>query len=645
LLVWLAAAPLALAQRNAIDSLHQLIGRYPAQDTAKVDMLVELAYRYYQSRPDSTLYFAKTAHELSKKISYLRGEGKALNRIAVGHSVKGNLSLAMRYYHDAMDIAEQLKDEMAVSSALNNIGYILRLQKQYDESLNYTLSAFRLSEKNQNQRAMAVNLTNLGWLYELKGDYPTALRYAERSVQLADSVGDDYHVVIGMHVSGNVYLKQGNYAYALKIYENGYTIAERAQLRQQVAFHLLGQGKVYMATNIMPRAKAKLEQALAIAQEVKTPEIIMEVSELLVKLNRQDGNFAEAFKYDDIYHAAKDSVFDIERDRQINRLEFEYDSKQKQQALKALEKERELEANRNRIYQFFLLAAAGAAVFVSLYALQLYSGRKKLERAYAKLGQQQEILVANNREFNQQNEALLAQAEQLRDLNQMKNQTLSIISHDLRGPLSSLYGAIDVMDPDIINAAELAQIKADLSAQYASVNKALENLLEWSKDQFEGRTDAKQAVSVREVAEEIRGLYEPQAAAKKIALRNQVPANLNAHIEPNQLRLILRNLVNNAIKFTPEQGQVDLLAQAHSPTHAQVTVRDSGTGISPEQMQRLFDPRRAFSTKGTLNEQGTGLGLLLSKEFVEKNSGKIWAESPAGQGSSFHFTLPTVPMA
>jgi signal transduction histidine kinase len=608
-------------------------------------MLVELAYRYYQSRPDSTLYFAKTAHELAKKIQYLRGEGKALNRIAVGHSVKGNLSLAMRHYHDAMDIAERLNDEMAVSSALNNIGYILRLQKQYDESLKYTLAAFRLSEKNRNQRAMAVNLTNLGWLYELKGDYPTALRYAERSVQLADSVGDDYHVVIGMHVSGNVYLKQGNYAYALKIYENGYIIAERAQLRQQVAFHLLGQGKVYLATNILPRAKAKLEQALDIAQVVNAPEIIMEVSELLVQINRQERNFEQAFKYDDIYHAAKDTVFDMERDRQINRLEFEYDSKQKQQALKALEKERELEANRNRIYQFFLLAVAGAAVFVSLYALQLYSGRKKLERAYAKLGQQQEILVANNREFNQQNEALLAQAEQLRSLNQMKNQTLSIISHDLRGPLSSLYGAIDIMDPNVINTDDLAQVKADLLAQYGSVNKALENLLEWSKDQFEGRSDAKGAVAVREVAEEIRGLYEPQAAAKKITLRNQIPAGLMAHIEPNQLRLILRNLVNNAIKFTPEQGQVDLLAQPHPPGQVQMTVRDNGLGLSPEQMQRLFDPRRAFSTKGTLNEPGTGLGLLLCKEFVEKNSGKIWAESQTGQGSSFHFTLPAVPVA
>jgi two-component system, sensor histidine kinase and response regulator len=639
LLLCLVGIP-ALAQRSKVDSLLQELHLHQQDDSLRVNLLVELAYRYYQSQPDSTLYFANLGLTLAQQLAYLPGEGRALNRIAVGHSVKGNLSLALQYYQKAQTIAERTGDQGATSSILNNIGYIHRLQKQYEESFKYTLAAYQISEKRQNKSALAVNLSNLGWLYELTGDYPKALEYANRAIAMAEQVGDSYHDAISRHIAGKVLARQKNYTGAMIMYERGLAIAEKAQLKQQMAFHLLGQGEVHFARKEYVQAQPPLERALAIAQQVNAPEIILEVSALLVRLNRQNGSFAKAFEYDDVYHAAKDTVFNIEQYRQISRLEFEFDSQRKQQELKVMAAERALEANKNRLYLYFLLAAAGAVVLVSLYAALLYFSRGKLKRAYGKLAQQQSILTINHLEISQQKETLLAQADQLRELNRIKDQTFSVIAHDLRSPLGSLKNVIDVLDPKVIDSDELAFMKASLSAQYENVDKALENLLEWSSDQFAGAAPAKAVIRLQALAEEMRQLYAPLAAAKAIDLSNLVPPDIDVLADPNQLRLVLRNLVNNAIKFTPSQGKVEILAKSVLEGQVEVSVQDTGVGIKPERIERLFKFDRQYSTKGTKNELGTGLGLLLCKEFVEKNNGQIWAKSAVGQGSSFNFTLP-----
>lgn len=628
------------AQRSKIDSLHQLLRQHPVPDTARVDLLVELGYRYFQSQPDSALYFANQGFELAQRLNYQRGRAWALNRMAIAQAAKGHLSLATQYYHRALTIFEQIGDERGQASTFNNIGYMLRLQKQYDESLKYTLAAYQISERNNTKPTLAVNLTNLGWIYLLKKDYPTALSYSQRAVGLADSLGDSYYAAISRHIVGQVWLKQGKYQLARQLFGDGLAIAEKGQLKQQTAFHLLGLGEVYVALGDYPNAQASLARALAVAQEVAAPEILLDVSDLLTKINREAGRHREAFEYDDIYHAAKDSVFSVEQNRQINRLKFEFDSERKQQELKTLAQEKDLQTELKQFYLYLVLGAGATALFIALYATQLYFGQKKLRWAYDRLTQQQKVLAANNLEIAQQTQALLKQAEQLKELHRVKDQTLSIIAHDLRGPLTALQGVIEILDPDIVDPSEFAFIKANLTSQYTNVNTVLENLLNWARRQFEGAGSVKENISVYDLAQEVGQLYEPIAAAKFIALTHLMPPDLSVQADPSHLRLILRNLVNNAIKFTPEHGRIEVLATLHSPLMVAVEVRDNGVGMSPEQVDKLFDQRRSFSTLGTQNELGTGLGLLLCKEFVEKNHGTIWVESQMGKGTSFHFTLP-----
>jgi signal transduction histidine kinase len=156
---------------------------------------------------------------------------------------------------------------------------------------------------------------------------------------------------------------------------------------------------------------------------------------------------------------------------------------------------------------------------------------------------------------------------------------------------------------------------------------------------MDGQHTLPEQFEVAPAAQEAIDLLHQVAADKQIEVVNALDPNQQAFADPEQIRLILRNLLNNALKFTPEGGKV-LFAQANpSPEWLQVRVSDTGIGMSAETQTHLFD-QSTQSTRGTANEKGTGLGLLLCKDFVEKNGGRIWVESQPEQGSTFYFTLP-----
>jgi signal transduction histidine kinase len=169
--------------------------------------------------------------------------------------------------------------------------------------------------------------------------------------------------------------------------------------------------------------------------------------------------------------------------------------------------------------------------------------------------------------------------------------------------------------------------------------RLLDNLLNWSAAQMAGEATRPEPVYLDEVVEETLSLLLSDAERKKIYLLNQVQEPLVAHADLNMIRLILRNLVSNAIKFTPDSGTVTVAAQRLG-TMWEITVTDSGLGIATADRQKIFGQGGPHSTLGTAHEKGTGLGLLLCKDFVERNGGELTFESEVGRGTAFRFTLP-----
>lgn len=240
------------------------------------------------------------------------------------------------------------------------------------------------------------------------------------------------------------------------------------------------------------------------------------------------------------------------------------------------------------------------------------------------------------------NKQLAASETELKEINANKDKFFSIIAHDLRSPFTSLLGLADLMLEDFEQ-----EDKDDLKVYAERIHKSahnvynlLENLLQWSRLQS-GRLDRNpERFDLSEVVHQTLSLLKANAENKTIHLVNEVASKTFVNADRHMIFSVMQNLLSNSIKFTKKGGHVIVNAKFRDGDY-EVTVRDNGIGIDPDVMEKLFRIDVHHSSAGTANEPGSGLGLVLSKELISQNSGKIWVESKPGEGTTFHFTLPS----
>jgi two-component system, sensor histidine kinase and response regulator len=240
-----------------------------------------------------------------------------------------------------------------------------------------------------------------------------------------------------------------------------------------------------------------------------------------------------------------------------------------------------------------------------------------------------------------ENEFLERQSQELARLNADKDKFFSIVSHDLRGPFSSLLTGSEMLLLRLDNLT-LEEIRERTQYMHNSSRAAynlLENLLTWSKLQMGRMVYDPGEIGLALLARNTVDLLRETAAAKEIALRHTIPQTVRVHVDRYMVETVIRNLVGNAIKFTPQGGEV-IIAAEESDGLVTVSVSDTGIGMNEDEMAKLFRIDVHFTRPGTAKESGSGLGLTICKEMVEKNNGRIWAESVEGQGTTIKFTLP-----
>lgn len=238
-------------------------------------------------------------------------------------------------------------------------------------------------------------------------------------------------------------------------------------------------------------------------------------------------------------------------------------------------------------------------------------------------------------------EAIKDNEEKLRRLNADKNLFISILSHDLKGPFQNLMGLSEILMQDLrtMDTDEVENIISLLESTSKKAYKLFEDLLKWAHSQ-QGRIPFKPVQSgLKDIFDDVAGLLKTAAERKNIIMKYEAPSGISIYADRDMVHTVLRNLLSNAIKFTGDGGEVRVRAERTDKGTA-VSVIDNGVGIKPDDMEKLFDIASIYTTEGTAEEKGTGLGLLLCKEFIEKHGGTIEVESTAGEGSEFRFFLP-----
>ncbi|MFD1003445.1 ATP-binding protein [Ohtaekwangia kribbensis] len=267
------------------------------------------------------------------------------------------------------------------------------------------------------------------------------------------------------------------------------------------------------------------------------------------------------------------------------------------------------------------------------------------EKTKELLAMNEEIMAQNeeismiNEEVNKKNLEIENQTQILKESNTTKDKLFSIVSHDLRGPVHQLREIFSLMDAGHISGEEFLKVlMPDLRERVGYVAALTDNLLHWAKDQMEGIQVKSAAFNLSDVVQENMNLFAAQAGKKNVNLVNTTAPECEVFADKDMIRLVLRNLMSNAVKFTPSQGSIEVSVQADHQ-YAIVSVHDTGIGLSSEEIDMIL--RKDYFTRyGTAGEKGSGLGLMLCREFIEKNKGTFMIESIPGAGSRFSFSVP-----
>jgi signal transduction histidine kinase len=272
-----------------------------------------------------------------------------------------------------------------------------------------------------------------------------------------------------------------------------------------------------------------------------------------------------------------------------------------------------------------------------------FQNEEKVKRADELVMANKELAYQNEEKEKRAEELFTANKElkQLLQLNSDKNRFISILAHDLRSPFSGLLGLSEVLIEDIrkLNTDEIEDIANNINKSAKSSFKLLENILSWARAKQGKIPFDPQILNFTNNCEDAVDVLNPIAKAKNITIDFSTGDHINVFADVDMFKAVLRNLVSNAIKFTNAGGTISITAN-QTDSNITISVSDNGIGIAPHNLMKLFEMAEVSTTKGTAEETGTGLGLLLCKEFVEKHGGKIWVESEVGKGSDFKFTLP-----
>ncbi len=250
--------------------------------------------------------------------------------------------------------------------------------------------------------------------------------------------------------------------------------------------------------------------------------------------------------------------------------------------------------------------------------------------------QQEEVLARINAHVT-----IKRQREELDRLNATKDRLFSVIGHDLRGPFMGLLGALELLRDasDDMDTQTRHELITNLYESAERTYRLLENLLEWSRSQQHAIELNRRPIGLRELVVDTVQLFQAAARQKEVSVATEVPAELAVFADRDMIGTVMRNLVNNAVKFTKPGGSVTISARERASV-VEIEVRDTGIGIDAEARDALFDLSRAVTRAGTGGEKGSGLGLLLAHDYVVRNGGTITVESAPGEGTCFRLTLP-----
>ena len=662
LLLLLFGLPSVFAQQSQIDSIKNVLGTDIA-DTTRLRLLIQISTLYsFEDAAVSTKYSTE-AIELAEKIDKPKYKVIAYQNAGSLLSASGNYSRALKFDNVALENDIALKDSLMLSKDYNNIGNDYYDLGEYDDAFFYFTQSHRIATTIPDTLRILVALHNVGRVFKELGQYDESISHLNLSMKMSREHGDLVGIPYGLDETGDVLMRKGKYDSALLVllqalkltrkekelvleprvltkiaalylqkndyansnayYDSAFSLHSSSKNLFGMAEVELGRGGVLVKQKKYDDALRKIENSLQMAKSLNARVLEIKGHFQLSALWELKGDYKKSLDAYKQYKQIEDTLFSQEMQGKLLRdqIRFQTEARDTQSLRKQAILEDALKKQQFVRNILVVVMALSAILLITVYR----SGQRRRKINMLLLQHQDEMEK---------------RSEELERLNQVKDKFFSIISHDLRSPINALAGLLDLLDKGAVKPEEMHKHTQELKIRFNHTRTLLNNLLDWTLLQMDKLNLQATKINIHRIVEENIQLL-ASVQGKNIKIDNNVPANAIGFADSNTINLVIRNLMTNAIKFTNDGGVVHIDAEERGVEWL-ISVKDNGVGIKPEVLNILFDKTAPYTTRGTANEKGTGLGLILCKEFVEKNGGKIWAESQEGSGSTFWFTLPKV---
>lgn len=602
-----------------------------------------------------------------------------LNNIGLVNWRLKNYDLALEKYFESKQTLESENKVRDVANLCNNIGLIYEEKNDDEQALSYYFKALQLLKKDTDLNYKANVLSNIGALYNSRKQYRLALKYQRRALHLREKLNHKIGLVTSHMDLAQLYLQMEDYNRAFSSVSLALDLAQILGSKERLGKIYGIQARVYeglaefehacesyrkhnqykdeVFNEKSARQISLLQNRYEMQAKKREAQFLREKNEELHREIEERRAVEEALRASEdrlqaIFNNAAVMVAVVDREGhflQVNphgseMLGYRPDEIQ-QMTLGDITHPDDIELSfqmldrlvQREISQYSIekryVRRDGSIIWVSLSVSPLHGAEGELESVIAVIVDVTERQIAL--------QALREGIHRLRELNSTKDKFFSIIAHDLRNPLMSLMlgteelaARFDHYDPE-----RMRNMIEELHASANRLYKLLENLLYWSRAQTGRIRYQPRKLQLWQIVQECFLIFKSGLENKNLDYKLQFPSNLTLYADPDMLMTIFRNLVSNAIKFSHPNGQITVIARKNEDM-VEVEVRDQGVGIRPEQQDKLFRIEESDSTLGTKNEEGTGLGLILCKEFITKNGGEISVHSIWGKGTTIHVTLP-----
>ena len=602
-----------------------------AQSDFSQEQIADSAYFYLDEASEFLFNDFNLAEEKLKKAQTFVVQSKDValeaelaRKYAIAFYVKGDYYLSLTHFLEAEKLFRELDDWESVGKCLNGLGLIQQGIDRHIEAVDYFKQAIDYYNLAEDDYAAAPAVINLGVSELQTGELEKAKVTLDSALSLAVASGrkDIEHLTLN-HL-GNLAYEKSEIPTALKYYQSVLNDSVEPN-NWEKAFSYYGLARTNLALNNLDAAEVFGLKALDFAKNNASFFELERITGVLFDIYDEQGNLEKAVVFSKQNKAYRDSLYNQKRIRAINLLNLEQkEADNRRLRTEKMEKDKEL--SKNKLIIAILLFVGFVLLLILFFWIKNYKQKEEFRKT----------LEEKNRLILQKNDVITERNEELAKINKSKDRLFSILSHDLKSPIGSIQKLLELINTGEFTEKEQAELLDEMLKQVSATSSMLQNLLQWANSQLEGSKMYIEEVILPKRVKEIMEAHYLVAKSKNIQIIHEIPSNLSPIFFDNgHLSIILHNLISNAIKYT-HPGKEIKIHYKETEKCVLFKIMDGGDGISEDRIVQIQNfNTQMMSELGTEMETGTGIGLLLVKQFLTLNDARLEIKSYDGEGSEF----------